>query len=146
MGGRGIAPRYASVLIIEKGSVMVQRHHRFAIVILAAGLLVGCQGQTQNLEVTASAYNSVASQTEGDPTLAAWGDKLKPGMKVIAVSPDLVKLGLTHNTKVKIEGLSGRYTVLDKTNSRFTKRIDIYMGTDIEAAKEWGIKKVTIRW
>ena len=125
---------------------MVQRHHRFAIVILAAGFLLGCQGQTQSLDVTASAYNSVASQTQGDPTLAAWGDELEPGMKVIAVSPDLVQLGLTHKTKVKIEGLSGRYTVLDKTNSRFTKRIDIYMGTDIEAAKQWGVKKVTIRW
>jgi len=125
---------------------MTSTHHRFAIVILAAALLVGCQGQTQSLEVTASAYNSVASQTEGDPTLAAWGDELKPGMKAIAVSPDLVKLGLTHKTKVKIEGLSGRYEVLDRTNSRFTKRIDIYMGTDVEAAREWGIKKVTIRW
>ena len=125
---------------------MVQRHHRFALVILATAVLLGCQGQTQSLEVTASAYNSVASQTEGDPTLAAWGDKLKPGMKAIAVSPDLVKLGLTHKTKVKIEGLSGRYEVLDRTNSRFTKRIDIYMGTDVEAAREWGIKKVTIRW
>ncbi len=125
---------------------MTSTHHRFAIVILAAALLVGCEGQTQSLEVTASAYNSVASQTSGDPTLAAWGDELKPGMKAIAVSPDLVKLGLTHKTKVKIEGLSGRYTVLDRTNSRFTKRIDIYMGTDIEAAKEWGIKKMTIRW
>ena len=125
---------------------MVQRHHRFALVILATAVLLGCQGQTQSLEVTASAYNSVSSQTEGDPTLAAWGDKLKPGMKAIAVSPDLVKLGLTHKTKVKIEGLSGRYEVLDRTNSRFTKRIDIYMGTDVEAAREWGIKKVTIRW
>ena len=67
-------------------------------------------------------------------------------MKVIAVSPDLIDLGLTHKTKVKIDGLPGRYTVLDKTNSRFSKRIDIYMGTDVEAAKEWGVKKVTIRW
>ena len=125
---------------------MVRRHHRFALVILVTAVLLGCQGQTQSLEVTASAYNSVASQTEGDPTLAAWGDELKPGMKAIAVSPDLVELGLTHKTKVKIEGLSGRYEVLDRTNSRFTKRIDIYMGTDVEAAREWGIKKVTIRW
>ncbi len=117
---------------------MTRTHHRFAIVILAAVLLAGCEGPTQSLEVTASAYNSVASQTQGDPTLAAWGDELKPGMKAIAVSPDLVKLGLTHNTKVKIEGLSGRYTVLDRTNSRFNKRIDIYMGTDVEAAKGVG--------
>ena len=125
---------------------MVRRHQRFTLAILATAVLLGCQGQTQSLEVTATAYNSVASQTQGDPTLAAWGDELKPGMKAIAVSPDLVKLGLTHKTKVKIEGLSGRYTVLDRTNSRFNKRIDIYMGTDVEAAKEWGLKKVTIRW
>ena len=125
---------------------MTSTHHRLAIVILAAALLVGCQGQTQSLEVTASAYNSVASQTDGDPTLAAWGDELKPGMKAIAVSPDLIDLGLAHGTAVTIEGLSGRFKVLDRTNSRFTKRIDIYMGTDVEAAREWGVKKVTITW
>jgi 3D (Asp-Asp-Asp) domain-containing protein len=117
-----------------------------AIVILAAVLLAGCGGETRSLEVSASAYNSVASQTSGQPNLAAWGDELKPGMKAIAVSPDLIDLGLGHGTVVTIEGLPGRYRVLDRTAARHTNRIDIYMGTDVEAAREWGVKTVTITW
>jgi 3D (Asp-Asp-Asp) domain-containing protein len=125
---------------------MTRRVHRLAIVTVAAALLWGCPGERQSMVVTATAYNSVASQTDSQPNLAAWGDRLEPGMKAIAVSPDLIDLGLTHRTKVSIEGLPGRYTVLDRTASRFTKRIDIYMGTDVEAAREWGVKEVEIRW
>lgn len=55
-------------------------------------------------------------------------------------------MGLTHNTKVKIKGLDGHYLVLDKMNKRWTKKIDIYMGVDVKAAKAWGKKKVTISW
>ncbi|WP_200281652.1 3D domain-containing protein [Rhabdochromatium marinum] len=96
--------------------------------------------------VTATAYNSVPQQTDGDPNVAAWGDRLKPGMKVIAVSRDLLNKGLTRGVNVKIEGLSGTYKVLDKMHSRWTDKIDIYMGKDIEAAKEWGRQQVTIYW
>jgi hypothetical protein len=39
----------------------------------------------------------------------AWGDTLEPGMKAIAVSRDLIRLGLVHNTYVTIEALPGRY-------------------------------------
>ena len=103
--------------------------------------------EAKTLEVTATAYNSLPSQTEeNDPTTTAWGEELKPGMKGIAVSRDLIPLGLTHNTRVKIEGLPGTYRVVDKMNQRWQKRIDIYMGNDVEAAKEWGKKKVTISW
>lgn len=106
-----------------------------------------CQPR-ETLEVTATAYNSVEAQTKkGDPNTAAWGDKLEPGMKVIAVSRDLLnEYGLSHNAKVKIEGLSGTYRVLDKMNKRWKKRIDIYMGTDIEKAREWGKQQVEISW
>jgi 3D (Asp-Asp-Asp) domain-containing protein len=110
--------------------------------------LAGCEAAaTDSMEVTASAYNSVPSQTTNDyPALAAWGDRLKPGMKCIAVSRDLIKLGLTHNTKVKIDGLPGTYLVKDKMNKRWQKKIDIYMGDDVVAAKEWGVREVTISW
>ena len=124
------------------------RTSSLVVIALLAALLVGCgtAGETGSLEVSASAYNSVASQTEGQPNLGAWGDELKPGMKAIAVSPDLIELGLGHGTEVSIEGLSGRYKVLDRTAARFTNHIDIYMGTDVDAAKEWGVKDVTITW
>ncbi|MCK5698113.1 MAG: 3D domain-containing protein [Gammaproteobacteria bacterium] len=103
--------------------------------------------ETKTLEVESRAYNSVASQTTSNkPALTAWGDTLKPGMKAIAVSRDLIKMGLTHNTKVKIKGLDGHYLVLDKMNKRWTKKIDIYMGVDTKAAKAWGKQKVTISW
>ena len=108
----------------------------------------GCKTSAQEIEltVTATAFNSVPSQTSGDPTLTAWGDRLKPGMRAIAVSRDLIKMGLTHKTRVKIEGLKGEYIVLDKLASRWKKRIDIYMGEDVEAAKEWGKKEVKVYW
>jgi 3D (Asp-Asp-Asp) domain-containing protein len=120
-----------------------------AVVACVIGIsLLGCLGSDyeHSAVVTASAYNSVPEQTSGDPTVAAWGDELKPGMKAIAVSRDLIERGLTHGVKVKIEGLSGTYEVLDKTNARFKERIDIYMGEDVQAAREWGKKQVTIYW
>ncbi len=100
----------------------------------------------QSLVVTASAYNSLAGQTNENPSIAAWGDVLEPGMKSIAVSRDLIALGLTHGVEVKIDGLPGSYRVLDKMAKRWKKKIDIYMGEDATAAREWGIRKVTIRW
>lgn len=99
-----------------------------------------------SLEVTATAYTSRVSETSGDPYLAAWNNKLTPGEKSIAVSRDLLKRGLTNGAEVKIEGLSGVYTVRDKMNKRWKRRIDIYMGDDLARAREWGKKKVVIRW
>ncbi|HKL32353.1 MAG TPA: hypothetical protein VJ919_07470 [Tangfeifania sp.] len=103
--------------------------------------------ETKELEVVASAYNSLPGQTHSaHPNIGAWGDTLKPGMKVIAVSRDLVKQGLTRNQLVKIEGLPGKFRVLDKMNQRWKQKIDIYMGINHERAKEWGIQEVTIKW
>jgi 3D (Asp-Asp-Asp) domain-containing protein len=67
-------------------------------------------------------------------------------MQIVAVSPDLVEAGLVRGAELRIEGLPGVWTVLDRTASRHRNRIDIYMGTDVEAAIKWGLKKVTIRW
>lgn len=119
-----------------------------AAVIAATVLLVtGWPSGWKELEVTATAYNSLPSQTTAvDPDIAAWGDRLEPGMKALAVSRDLLDLGLTRGTVVRIEGLPGRWRVLDKMNRRWTRRIDIYMGLDVAAAREWGRREVTIRW
>ncbi|SFZ91547.1 3D (Asp-Asp-Asp) domain-containing protein [Flaviramulus basaltis] len=94
--------------------------------------------------VTATAYNSLAYQTNSNPHITAFGDSLFPGLKYIAVSRDLLKRGLKHNIPVKIEGLEGIYIVKDKMHSRWKNRIDIYMGLNVEAAKEWGRKRVCI--
>lgn len=96
-------------------------------------------------EVVASAYNSVFWQTDSaSPSVAAWGDTLKPGMKSIAVSRDLIKMGLVHNTMVKIDTFPDTFYVKDKMHSRWRNRIDIYMGKDVKKAREWGRKKLMI--
>ena len=100
----------------------------------------------KSIPVTASAYNSVHWQTDGKPSLAAWGDTLVPGMKCIAVSRDLISLGLEHNTQVKIDGFDGIFLVKDKMNARYSDRIDIFMGKDVEKARAWGNKKLHIQY
>lgn len=98
------------------------------------------------LKVTATAYTSAVCQTDRTPYLAAWNNKLKPNVKSIAVSRDLLDLGLSNGSKIHIDGLKGSYTVLDKMNKRWKKKIDIYMGCDLQRALRWGKRTVTIRW
>lgn len=118
----------------------------YLLAALAMTSLFGCSGGEQSLKVTASAYTSSVGETDDTPNLAAWGDTLKPGMKSIAVSRDLIEMGLNHNQEVRIEGLDGTYRVLDKMNKRWKKKIDIYMGEDVEKARQWGKKEVVIYW
>ncbi len=98
------------------------------------------------LKVTATAYTSTVCQTDRTPYLAAWNNRLKPSVKSIAVSRDLLALGLTNGAKVRIDGYKHNYTVLDKMNKRWKKKIDIYMGCDRRRALRWGKQTVTIRW
>ena len=115
-------------------------------------LLISCDKQVEkpcynkDLEVTATAYNSLVYQTSSNPHITAFGDSLKPGLRYIAVSRDLIDSGLVHNTEVKIEGFDSLYIVKDKMNRRYRKRIDIYMGTDVKKARNWGKKKVNIQY
>ena len=110
-------------------------------------LVICCKETTytwKSMEVTATAYNSLAYQTSRNPNITAFGDSLVPGKKYIAVSRDLLKIGLDHNTLVRIEGIEGLYIVKDKMNKRWNKRIDIYMDEDVKRARAWGKKKVRI--
>lgn len=111
-----------------------------ACLLCCASIAQAQSADWQSINVVASAYNSVPAQTTAKPTIAAWGDKLKPGMNAIAVSRDLIKKGLTHGTKVRIKGLPGVYIVRDKMASRWKNKIDIYMGRDVTAALEWGVR------
>lgn len=97
-----------------------------------------------SMTVVASAYNSTPAQTSSNPQITAFGDSLKPGKKYIAVSRDLLRKGLKHNTPVIIEGFEGVYLVKDKMHRKWRNHIDIYMGNDLEAAKQWGRRKVCI--
>ena len=99
------------------------------------------------LRVTATAYTSHRRQTDSTPFLAAWNNRIRPGMRIIAVSRDLLRrYGLKNGTKVKISGVRGFYRVRDKMNKRYRRRIDIYMGTNRRKALRWGRKSVTIYW
>lgn len=130
----------------------VKIHLKFAELLIIAMVWAGCGDKgpdmaAKTMEVTVTAYNSVPWQTTAtDSDIAAWGDTLKPGMQCIAVSRDLMHVGLTKGAKVQIEGLEGEFEVLDKMNRRYKRRIDIYMGLDVAAAREWGRQRRTITW
>ncbi len=101
----------------------------------------------RKLRVTATAYSSHRAQTDKTPFLAAWNNRLRPGMKIIAVSRDmLTRYGMRNGTRVRIAGLPGIYRVRDKMNKRYRKRIDIYMGLDRRKALRWGRRSVVIYW
>lgn len=123
--------------------------------LIIAGLLIlaSCstiqkplQEKQQSLLVTATAFNSLPKQGQGNPNVGAWGDRIMPGVNAIAVSDDLVSLGLTRGTRVRIEGMKNEYVVLDRMPAKWKKRIDIYMGNDVKAARAWGKRDVKIYW
>ncbi|WP_456393340.1 LysM peptidoglycan-binding domain-containing protein [Nitratifractor sp.] len=99
------------------------------------------------LRVTATAYTSHRGQTDRTPFIAAWNNRIRPGMKIIAVSPDLIRrYGITNGTKVKISGLPGIYVVRDKMHPKWRRKIDIYMGTNRRKALRWGRRSVILYW
>jgi 3D (Asp-Asp-Asp) domain-containing protein len=98
------------------------------------------------LRVTATAFNSVAAQTDGQPALTASGERLVPGQRALAISPDLEREGLALGSVVEVEGLAGEWRVLDRMAPRWRRRIDVYMGLDEAAARRFGKRTVTIRW
>jgi 3D (Asp-Asp-Asp) domain-containing protein len=100
----------------------------------------------RELRVTATAFNSVPEQTDGHPRLTASGETLHPGVRAIAVSPDLERAGLALGTLVEIDGLAGEWRILDRMPPRWRRRIDVYMGLDEAAAERFGKRQVTIRW
>ncbi|WP_179344953.1 3D domain-containing protein [Winogradskyella ursingii] len=124
---------------------------RVALTIALLVITIGCNDREErcvakSMKVTATAYNSLAYQTNFNPNITAFGDSLKPGLRYIAVSRDLLDSGLVHNTKVKLEGFDSLFTVKDKMNRRYRKRIDIYMGVDVKKARKWGKKKLLITY
>jgi 3D (Asp-Asp-Asp) domain-containing protein len=125
----------------------------FPLLVLSAVISASCAAlrptppeYEKSLIVRASAYNSTRGQTDASPGVGAWGDRLAPGVRAIAVSRDLASLGLHRGTKVRVEGLPGEYMVLDLMPAKWKRHIDIYMGTDVKAARAWGRRKVKIWW
>lgn len=126
---------------------------RYTILIIVLSLSLGCEEDKKTdpyvwipIEVTATAYNSFRYQTSPNPNITAWGDTLVPGMKTIAVSRDLLARGLKHGTMIRIDTFPDTFYINDKMHRKWNNRIDIYMGKDIKMAKEWGRKKVQIKY
>lgn len=138
---------------IGKSIELIVMFAKFSILIIVIVLFLGCEEDSKQdpyvwipLEVTATAYNSLRYQTSANPNITAWGDTLVPGMKSIAVSRDLLTKGLKHGTMVRIDTFPDTFYINDKMHRKWNNSIDIYMGKDREMAKEWGRKKIQIRY
>lgn len=101
--------------------------------------------KAKQLKVKALAYTGCSSKAKRAPR-GAWGDPLTGDVKAVAISPDLIKLGLDHGDTIRIEGLPGEYKVLDVMHGRHSRAIDIYYGEDQCGAREWGTRSLTITW
>ena len=104
--------------------------------------------QHKTLRVKAMAYTScsVGKKHAKRAVRGAWGDTLSPGIKAVAVSRDLLDMGLDHGDVISIEGLPGQYKVLDVMHSRHAKTIDIFYGNDDCGATQWGKRTLNITW
>ena len=85
-------------------------------------------------QVLATAYNSEVGQTDSTPWTTASGSRCRNG--VIAANH------LPMGTKVIIEGFGNQvFTVEDRMNKRYAKRIDIWMPHRNQAIK-FGVRKI----
>jgi 3D (Asp-Asp-Asp) domain-containing protein len=126
-----------------------------ALLLLGAVLHTACASRppppsvppsgARDMVVTAHAYTSRADETDAEPALSASGQRLRPGMRALAVSPDLLAVGLDYGTRVEVEG-HGTWVVLDRMGDRHRRAIDLYMGLDRDAALAFGKRRVRIRW
>ena len=97
---------------------------------------------TLKVSVTATIYHAVPGQTDSTPFITASNkviDSLNPaGHRWIAVSRDLEPLGYTFGTLVCIDGaghMDGLWTVQDRMNKRWTKRIDFLVNKELKGGK-----------
>ena len=88
---------------------------------------------TNEVVVDATIYHAVEGQTDSTPLITASGKHIDPsnpaGHRWIAVSRDLEELGFVFGKRVMVMGaqhMDGIYTVEDRMNRRWTKRIDIF--------------------
>ncbi|MEK7167531.1 MAG: hypothetical protein AAB791_00850 [Patescibacteria group bacterium] len=91
----------------------------------------------KKIRVAITAYSSTVDQCDGDPFTTANGKRVKDGI----VAGNFLRFG----TKIKIPELYGDkiFSVEDRMNPRYDKRIDIWMETR-EEAKKFGVKYVEI--
>lgn len=104
------------------------------IIMMPASASKGAKGVLYSGTVIATAYNSEVGQTDSSPWTTASGTRCREG--VIAANH------LPIGTKVMIEGFGNRvFTVEDRMNKRYNKRIDIWFKSRKDAIK-FGVRKV----
>ena len=100
--------------------------------------------------VTATIYHADPKQCNADFLTTASLKKINPispeEHRWIAVSRDLEKLGFVFGVKVKVEGagdLDGIWTIQDRMNKRYSKRID-FLVNKRRTGGMWANVKLTI--
>ena len=102
---------------------------------------------TAEVLVDATIYHAVEGQTDSTPLITASGKHIDPnnpaGHRWIAVSRDLEDLGFVFGKRVLVEGadfMDGIYTIEDRMNRRWTKRIDFLVNESMRGGKWEDIK------
>ena len=87
---------------------------------------------------TITAYVSFEAFTDQEPCLSASGTDVckeyAEGKKIIAANE------YPFGTKLRIEGM-GDYTVADRMAEKNYGKIDLYMGYDLQGARNWGVQQ-----
>ncbi|MDO4246129.1 MAG: hypothetical protein Q4C89_08910 [Deinococcus sp.] len=106
---------------------------------VATEVVAAARATGRSMVVKATAYNSLANQTDSTPHITATGTRTRPG--VIALSRDLLRV-FPYGTRVTLQDLSGRYNfsgrvfvVEDTMHPRKTNQVDIWMPTYNEAIR-----------
>jgi 3D (Asp-Asp-Asp) domain-containing protein len=97
----------------------------------------GFSNPTYTMTVTATAYNSTPEQCDDTPFITASGTTVRPGV----IAANFLPMG----TLVKIPDYFGDqvFTVEDRMNPRYDKRIDIWMAEHSDA-RAFGVRSVAI--
>jgi 3D (Asp-Asp-Asp) domain-containing protein len=129
-----------------RSSIKVGQLVGAVVSLLLMGAITASSPDKHALTVKVTAFNSTPAQTDARPNETACGDRIAPGDRIVAVSRDLKAVGLECGQQIRIEGLDGSWTVADSMAARHEQRVDIYMGNDVKAARQWGVKEREIRW
>jgi 3D (Asp-Asp-Asp) domain-containing protein len=89
------------------------------------------------IDATITAYNTVPSQTDDSPCIAAGG--------YICDREDVVACPRHYPLGTRVEIAGKVYECMDRLAPKYDHRFDISMGMDIAAAKEWGVKKLSVK-
>jgi 3D (Asp-Asp-Asp) domain-containing protein len=87
--------------------------------------------------ILASAYNSLPGQTDSSPWVTASGTRCREGVIASNYFPIGTKIYIEGNKAVK----GGVYTVEDRMNKRYHKKIDIWF-RHYDDARKFGVRKI----